>query len=63
MVWFYFGNMFHVEVTDDEWLVQKVFFVQPKYISYSLFSFIELPHGVYNLRKLYTLLKNLIDSN
>jgi hypothetical protein len=34
VVWFYFDNVFHVEVADDEWLAQKVFFVQ--YISYSL---------------------------
>jgi hypothetical protein len=29
VVWFYFDNVFHVEVADDEWLAQKVFFVQP----------------------------------
>jgi hypothetical protein len=36
VVWFYFGNVFHAEMADDEWLAQKVFFVQLEYISYSL---------------------------
>jgi hypothetical protein len=37
VVWFYFDNVFHAEVADDEWLAQKVFFVQHEYISYSLY--------------------------
>jgi hypothetical protein len=37
VIWFYFDNVFHAEVADDEWLAQKVFFVQHEYISYSLY--------------------------
>jgi hypothetical protein len=37
VVWFYFDNVFHAKVTNDEWLAQKVLFVQPKYISFFFF--------------------------
>jgi hypothetical protein len=35
VVWFYCGIVYHAEVANDEWLAKKVFFVLPKYISYS----------------------------
>jgi hypothetical protein len=40
VLWFYFDIVFHAEVADDELLAQKVFFVQPKYISYSHFFYL-----------------------